>query len=62
MRDYWDALHPYASPGGYINFMDADDQTRIADNYRGNYAKLTQVKKKYDPGNLFHLNQNIAPA
>lgn len=61
-RDYWNALHPFSSPGGYINFMDGDDQGRVADNYRGNYPRLTEVKTKYDPANLFHLNQNIKPA
>ena len=61
-REYWNALHPFASPGGYINFMDGDDQSRIAANYRGNYARLVEVKTTYDPTNLFHLNQNIAPA
>jgi len=62
VRDYWDALHQYAEAGGYINFMDADDQSRIADNYRANYARLAEVKAKYDPANFFHVNQNIAPA
>jgi FAD/FMN-containing dehydrogenase len=62
VRDYWTALHPYSAPGGYINFMDADDQERIADNYAGTYDKLRAVKKTYDPTNLFHLNQNIKPA
>ena len=62
VRDYWSALHPHSAPGGYINFQDADDQERIADNYGGTYDKLRAVKKTYDPGNLFHLNQNIKPA
>ena len=47
--------------GGYVNFMAGDDQGRIRDNYKGNYDRLVEVKRKYDPDNLFHLNQNIAP-
>lgn len=62
VRDYWTALHPYAEAGGYINFMDADDQHRIQENYRGNFDRLAAVKAKYDPDNVFHLNQNIVPA
>jgi FAD/FMN-containing dehydrogenase len=61
LRDYYEALSPYAEPGGYINFMQDDDQGRIQDNYRQNYDRLVQVKRTYDPGNLFHLNQNVAP-
>jgi FAD/FMN-containing dehydrogenase len=61
VRDYYKALEPHSSAGGYVNFLDADDQIRIRDNYKGNYARLSEVKKKYDPGNLFHLNQNITP-
>ena len=62
VKDYYKALEPHSSRGGYINFMDADDQERIRDNYKGNYDRLTKVKAKYDPDNLFHLNQNIKPA
>ncbi|MEA5453370.1 FAD-dependent oxidoreductase [Sinomonas sp. JGH33] len=62
VRSYWSALHDYAEPGGYINFQDADDQSRIEDNYAANYARLSQVKAKYDPENFFHINQNIKPA
>ena len=61
VRDYYKALEPHSSAGGYINFMDADDQGRIEDNYKGNYDRLVKVKGKYDPGNLFHMNQNIKP-
>ncbi|WP_334171073.1 FAD-binding oxidoreductase [Sinomonas sp.] len=61
VRHYWSALHPYSEPGGYINFQDADDQTRIVDNYAVNYGRLSRIKAKYDPDNFFHVNQNIKP-
>jgi hypothetical protein len=62
VRGYYEALEPYSAEGGYINFMDGDDQSRIKANYQGNYERLATVKAKYDPDNLFHLNQNIQPA
>jgi FAD/FMN-containing dehydrogenase len=61
VRDYYQALTPYTEPGGYINFMQDDDYDKIQVNYRENYDRLVQVKRAYDPGNLFHINQNIAP-
>ena len=61
-RDYWTALHPHSAGGGYINFMMAEGQERIKAAYRGNYDRLAQVKRRYDPGNVFHINQNIQPA
>jgi FAD/FMN-containing dehydrogenase len=61
VRDYYDATAPLSEEGGYINFMGADDQDRVQANYKGNYARLVEVKRAYDPGNLFHLNQNIKP-
>jgi FAD/FMN-containing dehydrogenase len=61
VRDYSDAMAPHAEEGGYINFMDADDNKRVRANYGGNYNRLVDVKRKYDPGNLFKVNQNIAP-
>jgi FAD/FMN-containing dehydrogenase len=61
VKAYYKALEPHSSAGGYINFMDADDQQRIKDNYRENYGRLAQIKAKYDPDNLFHMNQNIKP-
>ncbi|MEV8376584.1 FAD-binding oxidoreductase [Kribbella sp. NPDC056861] len=61
VRGYYDAVSPHSESGGYVNFMAGDDQGRVADNYRGNYERLVEVKRKYDPGNLFHLNQNIVP-
>ena len=61
VRDYYDATAPLSEEGGYVNFMAGDDQERIKANYKGNYDRLVEVKRKYDPDNLFHLNQNIKP-
>ena len=61
VRGYYDATAPLSEDGGYVNFMAADDQNRIQANYRGNYDRLVEVKRTYDPDNLFHLNQNIQP-
>jgi hypothetical protein len=62
VRDFWTALRPFSEPGGYVNFMDRDDQVRITDNFRANYDRLATIKAKYDPENVFHLNHNIKPA
>jgi len=55
------ARNSSALGGGYINFMDGDDNGRIRANYGGNYDRLVEVKRKYDPDNLFRVNQNIVP-
>jgi FAD/FMN-containing dehydrogenase len=62
VRDYYHAIEPYSERGGYVNFMDDDDSGRVTDNYPGHYQRLAEIKRSYDPGNLFHLNQNIVPA
>jgi FAD/FMN-containing dehydrogenase len=61
VRDYYDAISPESEPGGYINFMDDDDAGNAANNYGANYPRLREVKRAYDPDNLFHRNQNIVP-
>jgi len=61
VRDYAAATASVSEEGGYINFMSGDDQARIKANYKGNYERLVEVKRAYDPGNLFRVNQNIAP-
>jgi FAD/FMN-containing dehydrogenase len=61
VRDFYDATAPHSEEGGYVNFMAGDDQERVIVNYRENYDRLVDVKRKYDPDNLFHLNQNIRP-
>jgi len=60
-RDYWMALHPYSAGGGYINMMMDEGTDNVKAAYRDNYARLAQIKERYDPGNLFHVNQNIMP-
>ncbi len=62
VRDYYDATSPLSEEGGYVNFMAEDDQDRVRTNYKGNYDRLADIKRRYDPGNLFRHNQNIAPA
>ena len=61
VRGYYDAIAPYSQEGGYINFMSADDQDKIRASYRQNYDRLVEVKRAWDPGNVFRVNQNIAP-
>ena len=62
MQDFFSALHPHSAGGAYVNFLDDEGEDRIAASYRDNYAMLAQMKRKYDPTNLFHMNQNIKPA
>jgi hypothetical protein len=59
---YWEALHPFAESGAYLNFMMDEGEDRIRATYRDNYDRLATVKRRYDPSNLFHVNQNIPPA
>jgi FAD/FMN-containing dehydrogenase len=61
VRDYFEALAPYSTEGGYVNFMSADDQDRIRASYGPNYDRLVEVKRTYDPDNVFRVNQNISP-
>ena len=60
-KAYWTALHPYCAGGAYVNFMMEEGADRIRATYRDNYDRLVAVKRQYDPGNLFRVNQNITP-
>ena len=61
-RDYWLALHPFSLGGGYINMIMDEGEDTVKASYRDNHPRLAQVKRKYDPGNLFRVNQNVKPA
>jgi hypothetical protein len=61
-RDYFNALHPLSAGGAYINFMMDEGDDRIRATYGKNFDRLAKIKKKYDPKNLFRVNQNIKPA
>ncbi len=61
-KEYWRALHPYSCGGAYVNFLMEEGQERIQATYRDNYERLVAIKTKYDPTNLFRVNQNIKPA
>ena len=60
-KEYWEAVHPYTLGGAYVNFMMEEGVDRIKATYRDNYGRLTEIKRKHDPNNFFHINQNIKP-
>jgi FAD/FMN-containing dehydrogenase len=59
-RRYWEAVHPHTMGGAYVNFMMEEGEDRIRATYGANYQRLVEVKRAYDPTNLFRVNQNIA--
>jgi FAD/FMN-containing dehydrogenase len=61
VREFYEAMRPYGL-GAYINFMGEGEDARVASAYGANYARLVSIKDKYDPDNLFRLNQNIRPS
>jgi FAD/FMN-containing dehydrogenase len=61
-KEYWSDLHPHSAGGAYINFMMEEGEDRIRATYGKNYSRLAKIKKRYDPANLFRVNQNIKPA
>lgn len=60
-RDFFAESKPFASDGVYINFMTEDETARVSDAFGPNHTRLTEIKRKYDPDNVFHINQNIKP-
>ncbi len=60
-RAYWRALHPHSAGGSYVNFLMDEGEDPVQATYGENYPRLVALKNKYDPTNLFRLNQNIKP-
>jgi hypothetical protein len=63
-RQTYSAVEPFLTSGRYVNYMSEDDsgEAAAAGAYGPNYPRLRALKAKYDPGNFFHMNQNIRPA
>jgi FAD/FMN-containing dehydrogenase len=62
-KAYWEALHPFNPGGGYVNFMmDDEGEARVKASYGDNFDRLVALKQKFDPLNLFRVNQNIRPS
>jgi FAD/FMN-containing dehydrogenase len=62
VRRVWERMEPLTSGGAYINHIAADDRPeKVRASYGSNYERLVALKRKYDPTNLFRLNQNIPP-
>lgn len=61
-RKIFEAGKPHAAPTAYVNFMPDDESDRVESAYGDNYRRLAEIKRRYDPQNLFRMNQNVRPA
>jgi FAD/FMN-containing dehydrogenase len=62
-RDFWEAMRPFAAEAVYVNYLGSEGEDRVKAAYGpAHYARLVELKHKYDPTNLFRLNQNIKPS
>jgi FAD/FMN-containing dehydrogenase len=55
-------MEPFLEQGVYVNYLGDEGEGRVRAAYGANYQRLAALKQKYDPANLFRMNQNIAPA
>ena len=63
VREAWRAAQPYATGAAYLNFLGDEGEVRVQAAYGAQkYERLVEIKKQYDPTNLFRFNQNIKPA
>lgn len=63
VNEFWEGMKPSIGAGVYVNYLAADESAeRVKDAYGGNYARLAEVKSKYDPENFFRMNANVKVA
>jgi len=60
-RATWSAVQPYAKPSAYVNYLDQDDEHRTEAVYGANFQRLVEIKRAYDPENVFRHTANISP-
>jgi FAD/FMN-containing dehydrogenase len=60
-RELSETAAPFAMGSVYVNFMPEDESDRVESAYGANYRRLAEIKRRYDPDNLFRMNQNIRP-
>jgi FAD/FMN-containing dehydrogenase len=60
-RELSETAAPFAMGSVYVNFMPEDESDRVGSAYGANYRRLAEIKRRYDPDNLFRMNQNIRP-
>jgi FAD/FMN-containing dehydrogenase len=61
-RRLFEAMKPHAAGTAYVNFLPEDEGDRVEVAYGANFSRLADIKRRYDPHNLFRLNANITPA
>jgi hypothetical protein len=61
-RELFEAMRPFFGEGVYVNNLGEEEADRVEEAYGEHYGRLVALKEKYDPANLFRLNQNIEPA
>jgi hypothetical protein len=63
VRDTWDAMQQHSAGAPYLNFLGDEGADRVREAYGSHtYDRLMEVKRRYDPDNVFRINQNIDPA
>jgi FAD/FMN-containing dehydrogenase len=60
-RGLYEAAKPYSAGTAYVNFMPEDEMDRVEAAYGANYRRLVDIKRRYDPVNMFRINQNVRP-
>ena len=62
VSQFQQAMTPFATGGVYVNLLGTEEQQRVPAAYGTNYERLVEIKKKWDPDNVFRMNHNIQPS